>query len=318
MIGYRPFRNSDPPHLAEIWRTQPPERGLMQPMSADVFEQLVLAKPYFENAGLMVATDDGVPVGFAHAAFGPSDDEQRLSTQLGTTCLVMVRTNYQRRGIGAELVARSEHYLRERGAQVLYAGGIRPLNAFYLGLYGGSELPGVLDSDPKAQHLFKSLDYREIDRSLVLHRSLAGFRPSVDRQQMQIRRRCSLVMVEDPPAKSWWDACTYGGFDRTQLDLVSRQDNTTLASVMLWNIEPLSSSWGVHAAGVVELLVDAAQRRQGLATFLLGEAFRHLQGCGISLVEVQTMQSNTAARNLYQKLGFQEIDQGAVYRKDAP
>ena len=85
---------------------------------------------------------------------------------------------------------------------MLYAGGIRPLNAFYLGLYGGSELAGVLDSEPKAQHLFKSLGYREIDRSLALHRSLAGFRPSIDRQQMQIRRRCAMVAAEYRPARS--------------------------------------------------------------------------------------------------------------------
>ena len=159
-IGYRPFRNADPSALAEIWRSQPPERGLVQPMSADLFEHMVLSKPYFENQGLIVAVEGQRPVGFVHAAFGPSDDGQRLSTQLGVTCLVMVRLDYQRKGIGAELLARGEAYLRGRGAHVLYAGSIQPLNGFYLGLYGGSELPGVLDSAPRAQYLFKSQGYR--------------------------------------------------------------------------------------------------------------------------------------------------------------
>jgi ribosomal protein S18 acetylase RimI-like enzyme len=36
---------------------------------------------------------------------------------------------------------------------------------------------------------------------------------------------------------------------------------------------------------------------------------------GVSLVEAQTMTHNTAARELYKKLGFTEVDQGAVYRK---
>jgi ribosomal protein S18 acetylase RimI-like enzyme len=315
LIRYRPFRNSDPPGLAAIWRTQPPERGLVQPMSADLFEQLVLAKPYFENAGLIVAVDDDLPVGFAHAAFGPREDEQGLSTELGTTCLVMVRANYQRRGIGAELLTHSEAYLRGRGAKVLYAGGIRPLNAFYLGLYGGSELPGVLDSDSKAQCLFKSQGYREIDRCLVFHRTLAGFRPPVDRQQMQVRRRCLFEVVEDPPAKTWWEACTYGGFERTRFELKARTEGTLLASALVWNIEPLASSWGVHAGGLLDVAVDPAHQREGLATFLLSEAFRHLQTQSISLVEVQTMRQNAAAIGLYRKLGFEEIDQGAVYRK---
>ena len=93
----------------------------MQPVSADLLEQLVLAKPYFENAGLIVAVDDGVPIGFAHAGFGPTANEQESAPpELGITCMLMVRSNYQRRGIGAELLARSEHYLQGRGSKVLY------------------------------------------------------------------------------------------------------------------------------------------------------------------------------------------------------
>ena len=191
----------------------------MQPVSADLLEQLVLAKPYFENAGLIVAVDDGVPIGFAHAGFGPTADEHGLSTEMGTTCMLMVRSNYQRLGIGAELLSRSEQYLQGRGTKVLYAGCIRPLNAFYLGLYGGSEMPGVLDSNPKAQQLFRSQGYREIDRTVVMQRTLSGFRPVVDRRQMQIRRRSVLEMTEDPPPRTWWDACTYGGFERTRFQL---------------------------------------------------------------------------------------------------
>jgi len=315
LIEYRTFRNSDPPRLAEIWRSQPPERGLVQPVSADLLEQLVLAKPYFENAGLVVAVDNGVPIGFAHAGFGPTSDEQGLSTELGTTCMLMVRANYQRQGIGAELLARSEQYLQSRGSKVLYAGCIRPLNGFYLGLYGGSEMPGVLDSNPKAQQLFQSQGYQVIDRTAVTQRSLAGFRPVVDRRQMQIRRRTTLEMSEDPTPRSWWDACTYGGFERTRFRLVSRPGDELLAEATFWNIEPLASSWGVHAVGLTDLEVCESQRRQGVATFLLSEAFRHFQTQGMTMVEAQTMEHNTAALALYQKLGFETIDSGVVLRK---
>ena len=83
LIHYRAFRNQDLPALAEIWRAQAPERALMQPMSADLFESHVLSKPYFDSRGLIVALDDGAPVGFAHAGFGPNSDESGLSTQLG-------------------------------------------------------------------------------------------------------------------------------------------------------------------------------------------------------------------------------------------
>jgi hypothetical protein len=70
----RPFRNSDPPHLATIWRSQPPQRGLAQPINASLLELCVFSKQFFDPEGLLVATRDEVPVGFAHAAFGPNDD----------------------------------------------------------------------------------------------------------------------------------------------------------------------------------------------------------------------------------------------------
>lgn len=317
MIGLRPFRNSDPPHLAEIWRAQPRERGLAQPASVDTLELLVLAKPYFENAGLIVATDNDQPVGFAHAGFGPSANENGLCREMGTTYMLMVRPNYQRQGIGRQLLAATERYLSAAGAKVLYGGGIFPLNAFYLGLYGGSEMPGVLDSVPRAQRLFETSGYRAIDRVLVWQRSLVGFRPSVDRQQMHVRRRSLLQASEDPPARTWWDACTYGPFQRIRFELLDRQTGGLLASAVAWNIEPLATAWGVHAAGITELAVHAEHRRQGIGSFLLGEALRHLQLNGFTRVEVQTMQHNEAARGLYAKLGFELIDQGTVFRKDA-
>ena len=41
--------------LVDIWRSQPPERALMQPMSLAVFDQMVLAKQYFDPAGMAIA-----------------------------------------------------------------------------------------------------------------------------------------------------------------------------------------------------------------------------------------------------------------------
>lgn len=315
MIRYRSFRNSDPPALAEIWRTQPPERGLMQPMSADLLEHEVLSKPYFDQQGLIVALDHDEPVGFAHAAFGPNRGESGLSTEQGVTCLVMVRANYQRQGIGAELLRRSEEYLRSRGARELYAGGTEVLNAFYLGLYGGSELPGVLDSAPRAKRLFAAQGYVAADRMLVLHRELAGFRAQVDRQQIQLRRKTSVRITPDPTARTWWEACTLGGLERTRYELLSRDGGQTLASATFWTMQPIAASWGVRAAGVLDVTVDPNQTRTGLATCLLGEGFRALQQQAISLVEVQVSERNIPAVSLWHKLGFNAVDQGTIFRK---
>lgn len=315
-IRYRAFRNTDPPALAEIWRQQPPAHGRMQPMSSAVLEQFVLAKPYFDRQGLIVAVDDDLPVGFAHAAFGPSDDEQRLSTDWGLICLVMVRADYRRQGIGSGLLAECETYLRGRGARAFYAGGVAPMNGFYLGLYGGSELPGLLDSDAAEQGLFHSRGYREIDRVVVLERELTAFRAPIDRAQMQIRRCSSVEVLVDPPARTWWEACTWGAADRARYELTTRDAGRVVARATFWPILPLSTSWGVQAYGLTDLEVDEAYRRRGLALYLLGDAFRQLQGQGVTLIQAQTMKRNTAALKLYEKLGFTPVDEGQVLRKE--
>lgn len=316
MIRYRAFRNSDPPLLAEIWRTQPAERGRLQPMSAALFEQFVLSKPYFDNAGLIVAVDNDRPIGFAHAVFGPAETGQGLSTRFGSTCLVMVRTEYRRQGIGSALLRHSEAYLRQRGAEVIYGGGIAPFHGFYLGFYGGSELPGVLDSDVGQQRLFLSHGYREVDRVYVLEREIAGYRPPVDRNQLQLRRRVGIEVISDPPPDNWWQACAWSGLDQQRYEMTLRESGQVVASASTWPLEPLSAGWGVRAAGVIALDVDASVRRQGIAAHLMGEIMRQLATQGVGLVQVQTMRHNEPALKLYEKLGFKLVNQGAVYRKE--
>lgn len=317
MIHYRSFRNSDTPLLVDLWRSQPRSRGLAQPASVAIFEQLVLAKPYFDNQGLILALEEQTAVGFVHAGFGASDDFCGLDRQLGVTSLLIVRPSHQQSTVGAELIARSEQYLVEHGAQVLYAGGIRPLDPFYLGLYGGSELPGVLASDTFANGVFQAAGYREIDRVVIYEREIAAFRATVDRRQMQIRRTTTVVENLDAAPRNWWEACGRGQFQIVAFDLI--ENDRAVASARFWVMETFSASRGVATAGLYELEAVSERRRAGLATFLLGDAFRRLAAQGIAVVEVQTMLGNVAARQLYARLGFQEVEQGIAYRKsEAP
>ena len=315
MIVYRSFHNSDTPLLIDIWRSQPPQRGLAQPVSVELFEQIVLSKPYFENDGLIVALDEGKPVGFIHAGFGPTDDGAGLSRRFGVISLLLVRPNYQTSVVGSELLARGEEYLRRRGAEVLYAGGIRPLDPFYLGLYGGSELPGVLASDVFAAGVYQAAGYQEIDRVVILTRELAGFRAPIDRTQMQIRRNSIVEETTDASPRNWWEACALGHFHVTSFSLAEAGNPRPTATARFWTLETFAAGWGVQAAGLYDLEVAPDRRRCGLATFLVCDALRRLSAQGIALVEAQTMIGNATALALYRKLGFCEIEQGIVLRK---
>ncbi|NQT40005.1 MAG: GNAT family N-acetyltransferase [Planctomycetes bacterium] len=316
MLSYRSFCNTDPPLLVSLWRSRIGQPGLARSVSVDLIEQLLLAKLYFDPQGLILAMEDDQSVGFAHAGFGPNEEESRLSTQLGVTSMIMVRPDDDAREVAAGLLQRCEAHLRQRGAQVLYGGGIRPLNPFYLGLYGGSELPGILDSDLVARQAFAESGYTEIERTVVLHRDLPDFRPAVNRQLIQLSRRMMIEIVVDPPSRTWWEACTTGDFDMTRIQLRPRGGGPVLAEAMMRSMDPISGTGFARAAGLTELHVDRQHRRQGLATFLLAETFRHLTRQGVSVVETQTMQENGPALGLYAKLGFAETDHGGVFRRD--
>lgn len=315
MIRYRAFRNTDPPVLTALWRSRVGQHGLMAPVSPDLFEQLVFAKLYFDYDGLIVAREEDRPVGFAHAAFGPNEAEDGLSTELGVTCLVLVRPDCRQQEVAAGLLELCEDYLRRRGAKALYGGGIQPLSPFYLGLYGGSELPGVLQSDHVARQLYASHGYREIERTLIMRRDLEDFETPIDRQQMQIRRRMVVEVTVDPPARTWWEACTIGDFDLTRFDLVPRDGGPAVASATFRSMEPTGTAAAGRAAGLIDLRVDESLRRRGLAVFVLSEALRQFIRQGIMLVEAQAKEHNAAVLGTYRKLGFHQVGRGSVFRK---
>ena len=314
MIRFRPFRNSDPPALCEIWRNQAPTRGLMQPMSPSLLEELVLCKPHFDRHGLIVAVNNHGPIGFVHAGFGPTRDQATLDRTIGVTCLLMVGPEGDEE-VAAGLLAQSESYLEKLEARDIYGGWIGRQAPFYQGLYGGSLSPGVLRSDKRQIELYQSAGYDESERCLVLQRELSSFRPAIDREIMQLRRQFTLSRVPESLLSNWWDACTVGQLDVIRFDLLPGGQEAPAASASFWDIEPLASSWAVHAMGLLELRIASGERRELLATFLLGGAMRELKSFGAALVEVQTDVADHGLIAACQRLGFHEVDQGVQFRK---
>ncbi len=315
-IQFRSFRNSDPPALVAVWQSRAGQPGLNPSVDLEIFEQFILGKTYFDPEGLILACEGDRVVGFVHASFGANDTEDGISTELGTTALLMVRPECDEALVAAGLLEQSEAYLRQRGAKVIYGGGIRPLNGFYLGLYGGSELPGVLESDSVAQQVFASHGYREIDRTLLFRRNLSTFEAIMDRRQMQVRRQMVVEVVLDPPSRSWWEACTLGMFDLVRFALVPRSGGAAVATATFRRMELVPVSMQPPSLGLIEVWVEESARRRGLAIFLLSEAFRQFIREGSREVEIQAMQHNLAAQALYRKMGFQQFGQGSVFRKE--
>ena len=288
---------------------------MVREISPWTLDHLVFNKPYFDRRGFLVAERDGQVIGFAHASFGPNELGSAIDFELGVTQMLLVDTTIaDRNEVAKQLLAASEEYQRTLGARLMYAGGIKPMNAFYLGLYGGSELPGVLESDPTLPW-FQDQGYTEVDRVQVLQCYIHRFRPPVDRRLLQVRRRYTVEAAGESKPGSWWEACTAPPTDVLRFQVLSRDGGPACGSVGFWHIEPLATDWGTTAVGLIEMEIAPPFQRHGIATFLCCEAIKLIQPFGIQMIEVQTMVSNKAALGLYEKLGFQRIEQGVVLRK---
>ncbi len=317
MLRYRGFRNTDPPIVAEIWRSRAEDLALVQPVSADLLEQFVFGRLHFDYAGLILALDDDRPVGFAHASFGPDASEQRLSTETGVTCLIVVRPDCDQAAVAAGLLDRCEAYLRERGAKCLYGGGVWPLSPFYSGMCGGCETPGVLESDPSSRQLYTAHGYQPVDQILLFRQDLGSFRPPMDRLQVQCRRRLLVQVMVDVPPRSRWEALTVGEFEATRFELVPRGGGAQVGYALVRAMEWGRAGRPGRVAGLVELFVAPECRRQGVATYLIGELARSLANQGVTFLEAQARLSYPPLLQFYRKLGFQQVAEGVVYRKNA-
>src|SRR5437868_1823596 len=99
MLRIRRFRNDDPPILAAVWNDAATGRGTYPLRGVPPMERAVFSKPYFDPAGFLVAEVDGEVAGFAHAGFGPNDDETALDRTRGVVAAVVVRPAYRRRRV---------------------------------------------------------------------------------------------------------------------------------------------------------------------------------------------------------------------------
>ena len=314
MIEVRAFRNDDPPRLADVWRTAELGPCGFQPMTSAWLEACVFSKPYFDREGLQVATAGDRVVGFAHAAFGPNADSSAIDTAIGTTMLVVVVPHERHEAIAAALLERTEDYLRRRGAQTILGGGTPQVGGFYLGLYGGSDLPGILDSSPGMQGVFRRAGYHEAERIAIMRRPLAGFRPPVSRQQMALRRATTLRVIDEPARRTWWEAATTTGIALRRYELRDEAE-TLLGSGTFWDLQPLATAWGVHATGLMRVDVNGGRRRQGYANYLLAEALHDLAQEGVALAETHVSEANEAAIKLFFKLGFEATGHGTGFRR---
>lgn len=317
MIEYRRFHNSDPPRLVSLWHDARLGRGAAAGFSTDAFELLNFSQRYFDRDGLIVAidTESDDLAGFVHAGFGPNDDQSALDTGVGVICATVVRPDRRRQGIGRELVFRAETYLRDRGAETILAGPAAPFDPFYVGLYGGSQPSGFLESDEDAAPFFTAIGYEPIERFAVLQRDLQTGRDPMSFKVVTIRRKTQLGMTHGPDDPSWWWTTRYGRLDTLRFVLVPKAGGDPIAGVTILGLDLYLPKWQERVIGMTDLSVPHDERRKGYGQALLLEVAKRLREELVNKLEAHVAEKNAAALLTFESAGFSRVDTGVVYRK---
>lgn len=318
MIEYRTFRNTDPPHLVTVWNEALPNRGAFTLRSAAPLDRWVFSKPYFDPAGLIIATDDDIPIGFCHAGFGPNEEQSAIDYSTGVISMIAVRVGQRRHHIGSELLRRAEEYLTQRGSTEINAGGMKPLNPFYFGLYGGSNSPGFLESDPAMRPFFESRGYQTASRCLVFHRKLDMPLNVVDTRFSLLRRRFDVQVLPRSRVGTWWQECMLGQLEQFEYRLDDKATGQPAARVLYWEMEGYGWRWNTPAAGVMDIQVRNDLRRQGVGKYLFAQLLRYLQEQYFGIAEVQIRDDSETMIRMFKSLGFVQVDAGYLYHKQHP
>jgi ribosomal protein S18 acetylase RimI-like enzyme len=279
-----------------------------------LLEYLTFAKPYFDPAGLILAeSDGGAAVGFAHAGFGPAADQKGPDTSLGVLSALGVLPEHRGQGVGGELLRRAEAYLAGRGAKAVAAGPLGWLNPFTFALYGGSQGPGVLDSDLLAGPFLRKRGFAAAPGARVYHLRLEQFLGVADARFTAFRPRFEIVGGPWRGA-TWWQECVVGPVEVQELKL-QEKNGPVAGRALAWVMDTFNQRWGEQAVGLIALDIEPPLRRRGLGRFLLSQLLRYFHDQYFTLAEVQVLAGDVAAEGLVRGLGFELVDEGRLYRK---
>ncbi|MFP6764627.1 MAG: GNAT family N-acetyltransferase [Planctomycetaceae bacterium] len=314
MIEYRSFRNYDPPGLLHLWQAAGLGRGAaVNRSNEESLDYVNYAQQYFDAAGLILAVDGVVPVGFVHAGFGCRPDGSGLNTKSGVIYSIIVRPDYRRQGIGRELLRRAERYLHNAGAETIDAGPAPKRDLFYHGLYGGARPAGFLESDAAAAPFFQSLRYTPVEKYSVTERAVLD-RDPVNFRLTKIRRHWELAIVDQPDPCTWYWMVRYGRLEGLYCVLVPRKGGMPIAGLTLIGLERYIGTWEDNTIGLTDLHVDETHRGQGFGQALILDVIKRLRQESISRATANVNVEDKAGLSVFRSAGFTPVDQGVVYR----
>src|SRR5262249_39808630 len=147
-------------------------------------------------------------------------------------------------------------------------------NPYYLGLYGGAECGGFLESDGLAAPFFAALGYQPAERWLLLSRDIAHKNDPFDPRMLSVKRSMKFGILDRPRDATWWWMTRYGRFLSLTFAWIPNAGGPPPAEVTFWEMQWHAATRGERTAGITDSIVAPEERRKGYAKALLTEIIR--------------------------------------------
>lgn len=310
MLEYSHPMRGDVPAILQLWNAA---FGPNFPLTQRLLNQTLEGDPYYENEGCFVAREGERVVGWMLSKSmknaGPEVGRFERRGGIGALC---VHPEYQRRGIGTELLNRAENFLRENGS---------PITTLY---YPHHLLPGIPDECMAARRLFERREYSNWRECVDMTRDLRDFevpdkvlRALDANPQVEIRpaREDESTQVIEFVAREFpggWNYSTRAHFARKSkasdfLIAVEKGEVIGFCHTADFNSNWLlpSTYWfpllGEKFGGLGPVGLGKAQRKRGLGLALTALSVADLKARGVERMGIDW--TNLIA--FYEQLGFE-------------
>lgn len=313
MVSYRSYQSGDEVKITALWN----ECLTKDPITAKRFRNLVLLDANFDPKGLCLAFDEEKLIGCVYAV-------RRLLPMYGTDLepdngwipFFFVASDFQRSGVGAQLMANAVEFLKA-------AGRTNVLFASYAPNY---ILPGIdEDTYPEAFAFLQAQGFQTLYSPVAMDRNLVGYQIPEEVKEVKHAREAegySFATAQDKDLyevitfanekfnPDWGRAIREGILQGLPLEriLVARENGTVVGFCIYGGYEGIPDRFGPFG-------VDPDQQGKGLGKILLHECLHCMRSEGLHGAWFLWTGEKSSAGYLYKKTGFEITRKFHVMKK---
>lgn len=303
----RTFQNDDLPSLVRIWQSHYQAAGIDVAVSSMIFERAVLNRLFFRAEQIIVACQNGQPVGFAIWSFAPRHADQLIVSA------VCVASPQHASGCGIDLLQACEQVAIQGQASQVFAGLRRQDEIGLIGLPPLGPAYAVPNADRAAAGWMMHLGYTPAERIGRYRVDLSGFRPPVDRSQLQLRRSTALSSHRVLP-DNLQAAAALVHIDIERFRSTSRGGEVCVEADFYLSA-PEAQVFPAGHAFLADWKSVTAENREAATRFTLAAALGQLAERGVSKVEAGISDTDPEKAVLLRALRFDLYDEGTVFAK---